>query len=395
MLLVLPQPFFEDRGTSIAVAHVLHAVSELGYRTDVLSFPPGRKLDIRGVRYLELADPFGFRSIPIGFSLKKVLLDALLFARTRRQLSRQPYVCLHAVEEAAYMAAWLRRSRELFVTYDMASSLPEQLAQYRRFRSRAILGVLERLERRALRGVDLVVCSSGLERHVSSVAPDTPLLTWRFPATLPRPTDNEVASLRASLELPATARVVLYAGSFARYQGLEALVGAAAHVLEHVPEAVFLLVGARDESQLAALARSVPAELADRVLLRRRVPREEVHVYLGLADVLVSPRSHGGNLPLKALEYLDSGKPIVASDIPTHRLLFRGGTALLAEPASHGLAAAIVRVLTDEGLANRLEAAGTEFAEHHLAWARFVDQMKEIMERAERSARAKSRAAAD
>ena len=384
LLVVLPQPFFEDRGTSIAVAHVLRAVSELGYHTDVLSFPPGRKLRIRGVRYLEMPNLPGFRSIPIGFSLKKLILDLLLFAKLRRRLRGDAYLGVHAVEEAAYMAAFLRRGRGPFVTYDMASSLPEQLAQYRRFRHRAILGSLEQLERRVLRRVDLVVCSSGLERHVRSLAPETPVLTWRFPATLPRPSDVEIADLRVSLGLSASDRVVLYAGSFARYQGLDVLIGAAPEVLATVPEAVFLLVGARDEAQLSALTRLVPTEVADRVLLRRRVPREEVHVFLGLADVLVSPRSHGGNLPLKALEYLDSGKPIVASDIPTHRLLFRGGTALLAEPDARGLGEAIVRVLTDDALAGRLKAAGTEFAEHHLAWSRFVELMEEIMHRAKR-----------
>ncbi len=114
------------------------------------------------------------------------------------------------------------------------------------------------------------------------------------------------------------------------------------------------------------------------------MPREGVPAFLGLADVLVSPRSHGGNLPLKALEYLDSGKPIVASDIPTHRLLFRGGTALLADPDSSSFGDAIVKVLTDDALANRLRSAGTAYAEHHLAWARFVELVEEILQHAGR-----------
>ncbi len=392
MLLVLPQPFFEDRGTSIAIAHVLRAVSELGYRTDILSFPPGRQIDIRGVSYLELPNPFGFRRIPIGFSVKKVLLDLFLFAKTRRQLDLESYLCVHAVEEAGYLAAFLRRRRDVFVIYDMQSSLPEQLAQYRRFRSRAFLGLLARLERRTLRGVDLVVCSAGLESHARTVAPDTPVLTWRFPATLPRPTEDEVARLRSALGLPADAKVVLYAGSFARYQGLDVLIGAAPYALERVPDALFLLVGAGDDGQLTALARSIPDELAGRVLLKRRVPREQVPAFLGLADVLISPRSHGGNLPLKALEYLDSGKPIVASDIPTHRVLFRNGTALLAEPDSPSFGEAIARVLTDEALATQLTSAGTAYAEQNLAWARFVELVEQIMERAQGSGGARAEA---
>jgi len=381
MLIVLPQPFFEERGTSIAVAHVLRAVSELGYLTDVLSFPQGRKLEITGVNYVELADPFRFRSVPIGFSLKKLLLDVLLFAKTRRQLALRSYSCVYAVEEAAYMAAFLRRKRDLFVVYDMASSLPEQLVQYRRFRFRRFLDLLSRIERRVLRGVDLVVCSSGLEGHVGSVASDTPVLPWRFPATLPRPTDDDLERLRSALALPVSARVVLYAGSFARYQGLEEAIAAAQHVLERVPDAVFLFVGASDETELEELERSIPDDLADRVLLKLRVPRAQIPAFLGIADVLLSPRSYGGNVPLKVFEYLNSGRPIVATDIPAHRQLFQGGTALLASPTSTGFAEAIVRVLTDEALATRLKIEGAKYAEDHLGWASFVELVKEIIVR--------------
>jgi hypothetical protein len=39
VLFVAPQPFYEDRGTPIAVRQVLQALGQLGYAVDLLTYP--------------------------------------------------------------------------------------------------------------------------------------------------------------------------------------------------------------------------------------------------------------------------------------------------------------------------------------------------------------------
>ena len=79
-------------------------------------------------------------------------------------------------------------------------------------------------------------------------------------------------------------------------------------------------------------------------------PPEEMPVYVGLADVLVSPRSSGTNTPLKIYSYLWSGKAIVATDLETHRQVLDETTALLVPPTSGAIADAVVALLKDAGL---------------------------------------------
>ncbi len=50
ILLVAPQPFYEDRGTPIAVKHVLEALSEGGYKVDLLTYPVGKAIELPGLR---------------------------------------------------------------------------------------------------------------------------------------------------------------------------------------------------------------------------------------------------------------------------------------------------------------------------------------------------------
>ena len=73
-----------------------------------------------------------------------------------------------------------------------------------------------------------------------------------------------------------------------------------------------------------------------------------------MADVLVSPRSYGDNVPLKVFDYMAAGKPIVATDIKAHRAVLDRDCAVLVAVAGPSLADGINRVLEDAGLAETL-----------------------------------------
>ena len=66
--------------------------------------------------------------MPIGLSLRKVILDVPLIWAMRRIVDPARYSCIHAVEEAAFPAAVLARRHGIPLLYDMQSSLAEQLA---------------------------------------------------------------------------------------------------------------------------------------------------------------------------------------------------------------------------------------------------------------------------
>jgi glycosyltransferase involved in cell wall biosynthesis len=172
--------------------------------------------------------------------------------------------------------------------------------------------------------------------------------------------------------------VVLYSGTFEAYQGLPELLEAIPHVREEVPGVAFVLVGA-DETGGTTVSRN-HADLVRAGTLRvvKRQPRERIPRFLALADVLVSPRAYGDNLPLKIFDYLAAGKPIVATDIPAHRSVLDEESALLTGAWSPELASGIVRVLRDRELAGRLAEAARTRAEKRFGWFSFVRSVSEL-----------------
>ena len=378
VLVVAPEPFYEDRGTPIAVRQLLLALSQLSYEVDVVTYPLGQSIEIPRVRYFRSSNPFRVRRVPIGFSLTKLLLDATLISELVRRLSEGGYSCMHAVEEAAFPCVMLGQRFRVPVIYDMQSSLPEQLARHLAFRSGMAQSALIRMERWLLRHADSIVSSTGLAQRVHVLAPDARLREWRFPSALPPAPSGEAEELRRELGLRPDQPVVLYSGTFQAYQGLPELLAAIPHVRAEVPGVAFVLVG-EDERGSTTLARG-HADLVRAGTLRvvKRQPRERIPSFLALADVLVSPRAYGDNLPLKIFDYLAAGKPIVATDIPAHRSVLDEESALLTGAWSPELASGIVRLLRDRALAGRLAAAARTRAEEQFGWFEFVRSVHDL-----------------
>jgi len=156
VLLLAPQPFYDDRGTPIAVALVLKVLSERGARVDVVTYHEGRDVAFARVTLHRIPRLRFVRGIRPGFSWKKLLCDVFVAARALRLAARGRYDVVHAVEESVFIALLLKWLFRIPYVYDMDSSLPQQLAE-RRPLLRPALPALAACERLALRQAAAVV----------------------------------------------------------------------------------------------------------------------------------------------------------------------------------------------------------------------------------------------
>jgi glycosyltransferase involved in cell wall biosynthesis len=378
ILFLAPQPFFEVRGTPLAVLAMVRALTSLGHEVELLSFPQGAEVDVAGlVHRRSLALPVG--RVKAGPSLAKLLLDVPFMLEACWLMAVGGYDVVHAVEEAAHLAApWARLLRVPLVA-DVDSSIPDQL-RYSGFARRGPLPWLaERLESHALRHaiVNVTVCAS-LTDGVRAKAPDVPVFQVEDPPLVdPRaPADPEaVARLRTELGL-AAGPVVLYSGNFEPYQGVDMLVDAAALA----PEASFLFMGGEPPDVDALKARASRAGVSDRCRFAGKRPPSELPAFLGLADVVASPRSRGANTPFKIFTYLASGKPLVATRIATHTQLLDDSLAILVEPTPEGLAAGIRQALADPVGAASRAARGRDLVEREYGLARHAEKVRRAYE---------------
>jgi glycosyltransferase involved in cell wall biosynthesis len=342
ILFLAPQPFFEVRGTPLAVRALVGALTKLGHQVDLLTYPQGENMEMPGLRHRRsLRLPVG--RVRPGPSAAKLLLDIPFMAEAVWRMAFGRYDVVHAVEEAAHLIAPFARILRVPYVADVDSSITDQL-RYSGFASRGPLPWLaEVLERHALRNAAAVVtvCTS-LTESVRARAPQARIFQIEDPPLVEAATVHGTAAtaVRASLGLSGNP-VVLYSGNFEPYQGVELLVDAAAKV----PSAQFVFMGGEPAEIAAMKERARARSVADRCVFTGKRPPEELPRFLGLADVLVSPRCRGTNTPFKLYTYMASGKPIVASRISSHTQLLDDTVALLVEPTPAGLASGIEETL--------------------------------------------------
>lgn len=363
ILVVAPQPFFSPRGTPFSVYYRTLVTAELGPEVDLLTYGQGADVDIPGVRIIRIPAFSWLGQVKIGPSFLKLFLDAFLVLWSIGYLVRHRYTIVHAHEEAVFFLRFLKPIFRFRLIYDMHSSLPEQLRNYRFTTSRLIIGLFEKLEASCLKAADVVItiCPE-LARYATPLMPD-PKRHFLIENSIFEPVQLAAAgrSLEAEAEAtvcqpPADRPIVLYAGTFEVYQGLDTLIEAFALVHARCPEALLVLIGGTPAQVAAFTAKAERQGLAGHVQILPRVPKAVAARYTSAAAVLVSPRSHGTNTPLKVYEQLASGVPLVATSILSHTQVLDEDVAFLVEPEPKAMAEGLTAALRDEAARERVAA---------------------------------------
>jgi glycosyltransferase involved in cell wall biosynthesis len=360
ILLLAPHPFYQARGTPIAVKTVLEFLSDRGDMVDVLTYAEGADVSIRNCTVHRIPRVPGLQGIRPGFSFKKVLSDVLMVGSCLRLVRRNRYDLIHAVEESAFIAAAMRTLSGVPYVYDMDSSLAEQLVDaYPPLR--LALPVLRRMEALAIRrssGV-LAVCaalqdvalSHDPEQLVGRVE-DTTLLAGPWPAagngSLP-PTDS--------------GPVAMYVGNLETYQGIDLLLEGFRHTLTRVPQAKLVIVGGRDADIAHYRDRAQRLGIDGSVFFTGPRPIGMLPELLRQADVLVSPRLRGLNTPMKIYSYLDSGAAVLATRLRTHTQVLDDGMAYLVEPEPVALGHGLAELMADPELRARLASSAKAYVQ--------------------------------
>jgi glycosyltransferase involved in cell wall biosynthesis len=171
---------------------------------------------------------------------------------------------------------------------------------------------------------------------------------------------------------------VLAVGRLAPQKGFDVLLDALPRC-SHAPPVVIAGDGP-DRSALAA--RAAASGLTARIEWLGEVSRDRVKHLLRGAALVVMPSRFEGN-PLIAIEAMQAGAPLIASDIPgLPDELRTGQTGWLVPPEDPAaLAAAMDRLLGDPTLARRLGTAAADAARAMPSWHAVATDVLEVYRR--------------
>ena len=243
------------------------------------------------------------------------------------------------------------------------------------------------LVRSALRSADAVMAPSSF---TASMAQRTAGLQAKRPAVIPHPlppeiTFPQVQGQRGQAKVLSVARLV----AEHRYKGVDTLIASWPRVLQSVPEAELLIVGdgsdrARLETDAARLGLNgqvrFAGKLDDSALSKAYA---EAAVFALPVRTTVGNGSGGEGFGLVFLEAAAAGLPVVAGDggaIP--EVVRDGETGFLIDPAApDAVADAIVRLLRDPALAQKMGEAARRRAFEEFSYDAFRTRIGDLIEK--------------
>ncbi|NEN95914.1 MAG: glycosyltransferase [Moorea sp. SIO3I7] len=129
ILLLAPHPFYQNRGTPIAVNLVLKVLSERGDKVDVVTYPEGRDINYENIKIYRTPKLPWVRNIRPGFSWKKIVCDVFMLLAVIRLVTKKRYDLVHAGEESVFIGLGLKILCKIPYIYDMDSSIAQQMIE--------------------------------------------------------------------------------------------------------------------------------------------------------------------------------------------------------------------------------------------------------------------------
>ncbi len=369
ILLLSPQPFYQERGTPIAVDLILNVLQEKGYHVDVLTYPEGEDKNYDNVNIFRLPKVYGVRKIPPGFSWKKIVYSTLMVPFALKLVIRHNYIAVHAIEESCFIALITKLLFNLNYIYDMDSSLSQQLVEKKPVLT-PFYSVFKYLEKQVMRHATGVIAVCPSLVTTAEAAGNKRVLLLQDISLLNRYNSNiNVTDLRSvfKMELP----LILYIGNLEPYQGIDLLLRGFALAHKNDSRACLAIIGGVQEDIIRYSESAKTLGIEEYVHLFGPRPVSDLGAYLSQADILVSPRILGNNTPMKIYTYLDSGKVVLATAIESHTQTLNDDVAYLVEPTVKGIATGIDKLVRSDRLRLQLGCAGKLLAEKKHNWKVF------------------------
>jgi len=379
ILFISPQPFFQWRGSPIRVGFNVLALTKLGYKVDLLTLPVGEDKEFENGRVIRVANPLSIENVPIGPSFLKIFFDILIFYKGLRLCMKNNYAVIHGVEEAGIMAVILAKffgAKSIFEKHSDPFSYKKGLLK------NSFLAFYAQVEKLTVRLCDGVIgTGKGLVAQVEKMGYKTRAFhIFDIPSSLEEPLAEKVDQLRNELVKGKDEVLVTFVGSFALYQGVDLMFAAIPEVVKQNAYIRFIIIGGTEDE--IAVKRTILKQqgVDEAVTFLGKIAPDALPEYLYASDILLSPRISGVNTPLKILDYMKAGKAIMATDVPSHRLLLDEMTAVFAKPTPRQLTIALDRLAGDKKKREKMGAAGRSLYETKYNFDNYRQQLSKCYE---------------
>ena len=379
--MVVASPFPANHGTPGSIKEMAEALATNGHRLHIVAYHFGEGPAPHDIEIHRIADVGFNKKVVVGPTWQKPFLDLLMVFTLCRVILQTKADVIHAHNVEGALVGYIAKlvtGRPL--VYNAINTMSDELPKYNVIRPRVLaIWLAKVLDYWVPRMADHILC---LSQEIAQF-----LLAKGIPAdrihVVPlgvdgaqfEGADRDVVRRQYNLNGQP---LVVYAGILDPLQRIDYLLKAMSVVVQRKKNARLMLVSnlAKQEDLDRCNASIRELGLEGTVDIATRVAFEDLPPYLAAADVAVVSRPECPGFPVKLLNYMAAGKPIVVFEGSSKGLQHFHNAVVVDDHDWKAMGNGILAVLDDPELAGKLGRNAKQRACDDYSWSTIVAQLE-------------------
>lgn len=371
-------PFPYPRGTPTRILRMSQTLSDLGIDVHVITYHLGQDIDTGGGITIHRIPNLKFykKTSPGPSFLKLIVIDPILILNLLQLHRTYKYDLIHAHHFEGLLATWpIKMFGHTPIIFDSHTLLASELHHYDLFLPKNLirkLGII--LDRYLPKFSDYIICVS---KQIKSQLINDARIPPKKISLIPNGLELDHFFLESLNErsLDKTTPILGFAGNFAKYQGIDKMLTAVSILRKSYPGIKLNIYSSDLSSEYLTMIESLG--IAGRVEM---IPTsyQQLPECLSQVDILLNPRSDGAGTPLKLINYMSAGKPIVSFAGSAHEIIHGETGWIVSNDTADAFSEGIKWILSNQQLAHKMGKNARNFVKANFSWRSRGEEIIEI-----------------
>jgi glycosyltransferase involved in cell wall biosynthesis len=368
-------PFPYPRGTPIRIMRMAEGLVARGHEVHVITYHLGTEIEELPFKIHRIPFVSTYRKLSPGPTYQKIaILDSLLAIKLFQILRSAEFDIIHAHHYEGLLASIpAARFYKIPLVFDIHTLLKSELPHYPLGLPLTVLQKIGTFFDTILpKQADHIVSVTNLirDRLINEIRIDSQKVTTIYGGI----EANHFAS--HNLTLPDSASpALIYTGNLAPYQGIDLMLHAFRKIVDRYPNIILKLI---TNSSISSYLDLIQTLRLKNNLVIEDANYFQIPTHLHLSTVALHPRVHSDGLPLKLLNYMATGRPIV-SFAGSAEVLKHEQTGLVIENDNvDAFANAVLRLLENPAFAEDLGKNAQAYVQEFFVWENSIQMLETI-----------------
>jgi glycosyltransferase involved in cell wall biosynthesis len=368
-------PFPYPRGTPIRIMRMSEGLAARGHEVHVITYHLGQNVEDLPFKIHRIPNVRTYHKLSPGPTYQKIaILDVLLCMKLFEVVHRANFDVIHAHHFEGLLASLpVARANHIPLIFDIHTLLTSELPKYPMGLSvQTLQNIGNLLDHLLPQRADHIVSVTDLIRSrlidEIGIRPD-------HVTTIYGGVEADHFSLQTPPAPDSSIRTLIYTGNLAPYQGIDLMFQAFRKLLDKRPEIRLKII---TNSSIEPYSDTIAKLGLQNNLIVEEADYFHIPAHLHLADIALHPRVHSDGLPLKLLNYMATGRPIISFQGSAEVLEHERTGLIVPNNDVDGFANAVLRLLDNPQFAEVLGKNAQSHVQEFFVWENSIRTLEAI-----------------